>query len=255
MSSDGFWERYDQKVIEVQALRARVQALESTIEDLTGDRDRWVQTCNGLKQKLASVRSLAEKLAETPTRNVVMQLEQDLVRARGVIGLILIALSDAWVEKELAWKVSSRGGGKLLGSITGGLLEVVPSDGFVSREWIQKLNLDELRNELTPADMPESDSNLRLDEDEDVEINLDPEAHHQTETGRYETAEIRPFQASRVTIVGKPSFPKDEAEIDEIDVDLEEPRATGSSPLPPPPPSSALNISVPPPPLISTPSE
>ncbi len=253
MANDGFWERYDQKVIEAQALRTRVRELESNLEDLVGDRDRWVQTCNGLKQKLASVRSLAEKLAETPTRTVVMQLEKDLVRARGVIGLMLIALSDAWSEHDLAWKVSKRGGGKLLASITGGTLDVVPSDGFVSREWLQQLVLDDLRNELTPADMPDSENDLQIvDADDDVEINVDP-GEERGETGRYETANIRPFQASRVTIVGKPSFPKDEADVDEIEVDLEEPR--GSSPLPPPPPSSAINIGVPPPPLISTPSE
>ncbi len=251
MANDGFWERYDQKVIEAQVLRTRVRELESNLEDLVGDRDRWVQTCNGLKQKLASVRSLAEKLAETPTRNVVMQLERDLVRARGVIGLMLIALSDAWSEKDLAWKVSKRGGGKLLSSITGGTLDVVPSDGFVSREWLQQLVLDDLRNELTPADMPDSENDLQVVED-DVEINVDPGVDR-SETGRYETANIRPFQASRVTIVGKPSFPKDESDVDEIEVDLDEPR--DSSPLPPPPPSSAINIGVPPPPLISTPSE
>ncbi|MCA9690184.1 MAG: hypothetical protein KC636_11285 [Myxococcales bacterium] len=270
--ADDFWDRYDGKVIEVQALRRRVADLENELEDVKADRARWIQTCEGLKNKLSSVRGLADKLRETVPASAatrLAQMDRENLRARGVIGLMLVALVDAWSEDDLAWRASTRGGGKLLTSITDGNLDAVPEDGLVSREWLEQLDMDALRRELSLTELDEPEQAARPTQEAIYgEIVADEPITPPAGARVNLPAIMGPFPASHVTIVGKPSFPPPTAEsietlVNEVDrkpKSQPEPAAQAAgrndkdTPLPPPPPSATLERNQPPPPLISTPT-
>lgn len=268
---DDLWKRYDEKVVQLQRLRERYERVSRELDEVRADRDRWIENSEGLKSKLASVRGLAEKLRSTGTSKLAMEaveLTRESEVAREVIGLILIALAEAWSEEHLAWRASTQGGVNLLASIASGQLAVLPGpDNQVPREWLTELNIHALRRELA------LDSE---DDDDDDELALPPSAQH-----KVPSTDVNPRTRSD-TFVGKPQFPRPTSdsisgivgEVEEFDIDTSdvetkpepsdesskapansklptrENSAKSDSPLPPPPPVS-ISRTTPPPPLIS----
>ncbi len=268
--ADDLWKRYDEKVVQLQHLQERYNAVLRDLEEVRADRDRWIENSAGLKSKLASVRALAEKLRSTGTSKLAteaVELTREAEVAREVIGLILIALAEAWSEEHLAWRASTQGGVNLLASIASGQLAVLPgADNQVPREWLADLDIHALRRELAVDDLD--------DDDDDEELELPPATH------RIPSTDVKQ-RARTDTFVGKPQFPRPTSasisgmtgEIEEFDVDTSDvetqpttppkPKPDGlptrkktpsnndaTSPLPPPPPVS-LSRTSPPPPLIS----
>lgn len=170
------WQRYDAKVMQIQAIEARVIALEKEIVQVRDERDHWARICRDLGKKLSVARSLAERLrsaervkggrpetvrARRPAElqagsSAIDTTRHELDRAREVLGLVLTALIKVFDDDEVAdlgRKLRHHVGGKLLQSITSGSLTLVPVDGryLVDRGWLQQLDLSGLRRELDVA--------------------------------------------------------------------------------------------------------
>lgn len=273
--ADDLWMRYDEKVVELQVLRNRQTRLLHELEEVRADRDRWIENSAGLKSKLASVRALTEKLRSTGTSKLAteaVELTRENEVSREVIGLLLIALAEAWSEEDLAWRASTQGGVNLLASIASGQLAVLPGpDNLVPRDWLAELDIDTLRRELSLSENEENEAGKELD------------LGHPIPRHRVPSTAVAP-RARTDTFVGKPQFPRptsasisgmieveNEADTDtkqaastsefEVDVDDSPSTATGKDRLPtrgrsveeplPPPPPVTLSLSSPPPPLIS----
>jgi hypothetical protein len=205
------WQRYDAKVMQVQAVEARLVAVERELAQTREERDHWARVCRDLGKKLSVARTLAERLrsaerikagrpetvrfrrpAELQTLAEQFsagatpgQLSGEYDRAREVLGLVLTALSKALDDDaaaELGRKLRHHAGGKLLQSITRGSLTLVPVDGryLVDRTWLQQLDLGGLRRELDVAAqsgiyaMPE-DSLVGLEAAVDVDVEIEEE--------------------------------------------------------------------------------
>ena len=222
------WQRYDAKVMQIQAAESRLAAMERELGQTRDERDHWTHVCRDLGKKLSVARTLAQRLrtAErvkdgpseasqsqmaTPSPGGAPSEGDD--RAREVLGLVLTALSRALDDEataELGRKLRDHAGGKLLHSITRGSLTLVPVDGRyrVDRSWLEALDLGGLRRELDAA----------------------------TLAGGYEAPTLLPTRVLSV------SAPQVEVQV-EVQVDLEDDEA-----LPPPPPSAVFRTL---PPLLS----